>query len=406
MADLKGLTGNKKNMFFSIAQLLILLNCYLCFLNIYEEKLQFVSWILFPLSVLFFLLSKPFKDIKLTSVIYLEIILFIYILIGELVHSNINRLGSQMMISAFFLFFFLSDFYSSEERADYSYFWFFESIAVISCLVSFCSLIVLQNSSITNNFELNGIIVNRNILGIFCAIGAMCSLSLISRKETYLNVLNIFCLSLNVICLLYCQSRNSMVALFIMAVFWAIYVVYANKSRLVIGILMVVLAIAGICLVLFIINRNQIDFNNPWMNVLDNMSSSRLSIWKAGFEIANEYPLLGASGADYERLMVEKIGYSISQHNVFLALASQNGYPSALLYLALLVTGFFKGLILVFKTTGESKKRALMLLGVFTACCFADLLDTFSMALHVPNAFLIFFALGQIQYRYMLCKKA
>lgn len=398
---------NKKDTLFVISQLCVLLNCYICFLGIYEDHLQPLSWILIPLAFVCFFLSSPISTIKGNTIAAIEICLFVYVSIGELVHSNFHRLGSRMMLSVFVFFFFMTAFYSSQDRARYSYKAVLESIAFLSAAVavtSFFYFIAFRNS-LSDNEYLKGVTVNRNHLGMFSSIGAMAAIVLAGKGRNKFFLVNIVFAVVNIVCLIFTQSRAAMLAFFVMVFFYMVYFISQLRSRLAKLLIVVTFIIVGIWLMIFIFKRNNINTGQSIMNMLNSVSSSRISIWTIGFDIAIKYPWLGASGTVYDGIFTERIGYSISQHNVFLNLASENGIPAALLYFALLLTSFVQGIITIKKTGKESRYEAFMLIGMLVGCSVADLLDTYSMALHIPNAFLVFFVIGQIQYRYFLCKK-
>jgi O-antigen ligase len=131
------------------------------------------------------------------------------------------------------------------------------------------------------------------------------------------------------------SSRGSAIALgFVSLGIW-----YKGKRKF-IGI--AVLIIAASAFILLIPGDNWTRFQQ--INTeQDSSGQTRLKLWQAGIEMANNYPLTGV-GPDnfiYMNRNRQDSAFRFEQHNVYVQAASELGYPGLILFVAMILGCFY-----------------------------------------------------------------
>ncbi len=138
-----------------------------------------------------------------------------------------------------------------------------------------------------------------------------------------------------------CHSRGGILSLAIVMVLIA----WHSKQRVLAFVVISLLALPGAWLVRDTLVSRMATLSNIEE---DQSSTGRLAFWKASFKISQHYPLFGVGfgGDNYREIAGEYLGgeYANSKlavHNTYLQMLADSGYPTTILYCALLFGSIF-----------------------------------------------------------------
>lgn len=387
---------------FIIAQCIIMFNFYLCTLRIYAEKLVIYSYFLIGVAVVLFLLSGIYKKFKLSFMPTAFIVLFGYMLLTDVINANFSSFDCYMAIACFLLCYFFSFFLNDKEDNIKSLTYNFYVCLACSTLLSIFSLIV-----IFKNNDLGGIAVERNALASCACISIIGSYWLFNKKNilSLKNVIILFCDLINIFTLIKTESRTPLTLLatfiIVMLAYYAFFVFGKKFNKVFILVLFILISLLIIGIVLsFIIKRNAVDSSaGSIRNIIDRISSSRLSIWEACFDLIAESPITGVNNDTFHQKTTGPLGFYVyHQHNVYIGLMTIHGIPSFLIYLAIIIFTIFNSLKLIFTSKDkEVIKRVSFFFAFLLGILVSDLFECFTFYSFIPYAFIVFLVYNSIE---------
>ena len=396
---------NNKSLYL-IAQCLIMVNCFLCFLEIYESHLMPLSYGLIAVSIVLFFISGSYRRFRFSTISTSFIVLFCYLLLGDLINFNITTFTSQMCLSGLALFFFFSFFSGDIEDNRNNIKTILTLSVAVSAIISILSLI-FRAPDLTNNGALQGITNHRNALSAYCLLGIIGFTFLFDLKKIF-SLKNLFLLISLVFncCALYkTESRTPLMVLmaFIAIMFLYFLCVFTAKKKgrvLLIAICILVIALVFFVAISFIVTRNNPSFGDESSirNIIDSISSGRLSIWESCIELSKESPIFGVKDARYDEFMMERMGIIHSPHNVYFSLMTVNGIPALLIYLFIIGYTIVSAIRLIIKLdNNEDKKRIFFYLAILIGYLVGDLFECFSIRSYMPSAYIVILMFSAIE---------
>lgn len=388
-----------------IAQCLIMVNCFLCFLEIYESHLMPLSYGLIAVSIVLFFISGSYKRFRFSTISTSFMVLFCYLLLGDLINFNITTFTSQMCLSGLALFFFFSFFSGDIEDNRNNIKTILTLSVVVSAIISALSFI-LRASNLTNG-AFQGITNQRNALAAYCLLGIIGFIYLFDLRKIFSlkNLLLLVSVVFNCYALYKTESRSPLMVLmaFIAIMFLYFLCVFTAKKKgrvLLITICILVIALVFFVAISFIVTRNNPSFGeeSSIRNIINKISSGRLSIWESCIELTKESPVFGVKDARYDELMMERIGIIYSPHNVYFSLMTVNGIPALLIYLFIIGYTIVSAIRLIIKLdNNEDKKRIFFYLAILIGYLVGDLFECFSIRSYMPSAYIVILMFSAIE---------
>jgi len=128
------------------------------------------------------------------------------------------------------------------------------------------------------------------------------------------------------------ESRGSMLGLIGM---WLLAIIFMPKNKNTIGMMTLALTAVSLLAGPSVIQEFSSIFNEG--ENLDSSASSRMDLWRAGWLISMDYPLLGVGPYAGQRLVPMYLPYEIDRtykglHNLFFEISTGSGLPAAILF--------------------------------------------------------------------------
>lgn len=387
---------------FIIAQCIIMFNFYLCTLRIYAEKLVIYSYFLIGIAIVLFLLSGIYKKFKLSFMPTAFIVLFGYMLLTDIVNANFSSFDCYMAIACFLLCYSFSFFLNDKEDNIKSLTYNFYVCLACSTLLSIFSLIVIFRDN-----NLDGITINRNALASCACVSIIGSYWLINKKNkiSLINLIVLLCDLINIFTLIKTESRTplTLLATFIifMLVYYAFFVFGKKFNKVFILVLFIIISLLIVGIVFsFIIKRNVVDESSGSIrNIIDRISSGRLTLWEACFDLISESPITGVNNDTFHQKMISDLGADYyHQHNVYISLMTIHGIPSFLIYLAIIIFTIINSLKLIFTSKDtEAIKRVSFFFAFLLGLLVSDLFESYTFSSFIPYAFIVFLMYNSIE---------
>lgn len=393
---------NNKTLYL-LAQCLIMVNCFLCFLEIYESYLMPLSYGLIAVSIVLFFISGSYRRFRFSTISTSFIVLFCYILLGDLINFNITTFTSQMCLSGLALFFFFSFFSGDIEDNRNNNISILFVATVVSTVISCLSIVF---GEIEFDGSTMGILTNRNSLAAYTTVGIIGSIYLFNIKKllSLKNIILGFFLIINVYTLYLTKSRTPVMVLMVFAIILFFYVLCIlggekkNSKLLRIAFIFFCIILISIC-TLFIVYRNSFALNSDnFRDFINKLSSTRLSIWETCIELTKESPIFGVKDARYDEFMMERMGIIHSPHNVYFSLMTVNGIPALLIYLFIIGYTIVSAIRLIIKLdNNEDKKRIFFYLAILIGYLVGDFFECFSIRSYMPSAYIVILMFSAIE---------
>ena len=393
---------NNKTLYL-LAQCLIMVNCFLCFLEIYESYLMPLSYGLIAVSIVLFFISGSYRRFRFSTISTSFIVLFCYILLGDLINFNITTFTSQMCLSGLALFFFFSFFSGDIEDNRNNNISILFVATVVSTVISCLSIVF---GEIEFDGSTMGILTNRNSLAAYTTVGIIGSIYLFNIKKllSLKNIILGFFLIINVYTLYLTKSRTPVMVLMVFAIILFFYVLCIlggekkNSKLLRIAFIFFCIILISIC-TLFIVYRNSFALNSDnFRDFINKLSSTRLSIWETCIELTKESPIFGVKDARYDEFMMERRGVINSPHNVYFSLMTVNGIPALLIYLFIIGYTIVSAIRLIIKLdNNEDKKRIFFYLAILIGYLVGDFFECFSIRSYMPSAYIVILMFSAIE---------
>ena len=391
------LNTNKSARFqlYVIAQCIVMLNCFLCFLKIYETHLISVSYGLIGIAIVLFMISGVFCNFRFSVIPVSFMVLFAYLLLGDIINSNLGTFTSSMCLSGLALFFFFSFFHDGVDSVG-------QSLSAV-LLTALLTEVVISAFSLISGLRdtmglLEGITVQRNSLAAYATAGIVSSFFLFDIKKIFSirNILLVIALLFSAYTLMLTKSRTPLMVLFtfsfVICLFFVreIIALRLNK-RAVYAIFIVLCLIAIVAVLFFIINRNNISGETLSLrSILNIISSGRLDIWEVCLKLTAESPLFGLNDGHYDEVMMSSLGVIHSPHNVYFSLMTINGIPALLIYLFIIGYTLVSGIRTIGKMSSvEEKHRVYLCLAVLCGYLVGDFFECFSIRSYMPSAYIV-----------------
>ena len=393
---------NNKTLYL-LSQCLIMVNCFLCFLEIYESHLIPLSYGLIAVSIVLFFISGSYRHFRFSTISTSFIVLFGYLLLGDLINFNITTFTSQMCLSGLALFFFFSFFSGDIEDNRNNNISILFVATVVSTVISCLSIVFGEREFDGSTI---GILTNRNSLAAYTTVGIIGSIYLFNIKKL-LSLKNIiFCIFLiiNAYTLYLTKSRTPVMVLMVFAIIMVFYVLCIffgkkkNSKLMRLAFIFFCIILISIC-TLFIVYRNSFALNSDnFRDFINKLSSSRLSIWESCIELSKESPIFGVKDARYDEFMMERMGIIHSPHNVYFSLMTVNGIPALLIYLFIIGYTIVSAIRLIIKLdNNEDKKRIFFYLAILIGYLVGDLFECFSIRSYMPSAYIVILMFSAIE---------
>lgn len=384
-----------------IAQCLVMFNLYLCCLQIFSTKLVFYSYVLIGIAVLLFILSGVYKTFKFTTIPVLFIILFGYMLFTDVVNSNFSNFDCYMHIGCFLLCFFFSFFINNKadnENALNYIFWTCLFSSTIMSILSIPNLLIL-------NSDLSGITYHRNTLAACSCVSLFASFWLFRVKDrlSIKNLIIVLAIIINTYTLIKTKSRTPLTVIatfvFVMFIYYAFFVFTKKNNKAIVFTFLVIILIVFIGVILtFIINRNSYDNHGSMRDIINGISSGRLSIWDECFKLIAESPITGVNNGVFHQRMIDVFKQYMYQHNVYIALMTIHGIPSLIIYSIIIIYSFINGIKNIFKyKDNNERKKNFFYLAVLLGILVGDLFECYTFVSYIPFGYLIFLMYESIE---------
>lgn len=394
-----------------LAQLLILLNCYFCFTYLYESILIYTSWLIVPVACILWLTTKPWRQFTINYLTILQSLLFVWFVVITIIHQDFS-LNSQMLLSGVFLFLIMSNVFDSSKTAIQSSLFLLFAMAILSTVYSVLGLVMAQIDP--TRFRFLGITVNRNHFGAFCflGMGAIIGVYQFWGKDKSISVKLLLAgiFIINICALIYSDSRAAFlgVVTFFLFYFLLIGYRYIQNKKIYWTIFFTIIVLGSILMIWYIFHRGYTfsDTESVYA-ILDELSSKRFELWRAGISIIAEHPILGLSDHDYGRIIAQFRGEGMGQHNIIMGIGVYYGIPGMLMVLALII-GTVVAAVRTYKnksTDREQKEWIIFWAAFIAALLMNDMFETYIFFLHMPNSFLFFFGTGVLAKFYQDSKK-
>lgn len=380
--------------YYIISQCIVMLNCFLCCLEIYPSKLVNYSYILIGIAIVFYLLSKVYINFKFTLVNASFLVLFGYMILTDIINSNFTSFVCLMDLSSFILFFVFSFSGNSKENTKRSIFILLVVCVICSTLISIASIFVFINKPPKIDL-LSGVTGNRNILAAYTIVGVISSLALLiinTRKKGLL----IISLIINLYTLFTTKSRTPLTVLTVFLIVMLMYYFFENskeknKKLSLFGFIILSIIILT-CSLTFIINRNNVSFTSQSLkNIINKISSNRLEIWTVCFQIIKNNPIFGVSNNAYQEIMMNALNFPGNQHNVYISLMTLNGIPSLLIYLFIICFTLISSIITIKELERNEEKRMIFLyLAILFGFLVGDNFECNTFRSYIPISYIVF----------------
>ncbi len=388
------LNTNKSARFqlYVIAQCIVMLNCFLCFLKIYETHLISVSYGLIGIAIVLFMISGVFRNFRFSVIPVSFMVLFAYLLLGDIINSNLGTFTSSMCLSGLALFFFFSFFSGSDGNMEKV----LNAVFLVSLILATAvSILSFFNPGINDE----GILTNRNALASYSSLGIVSSVYLADRKRilSLRNGVILLMLSMNAITLIRTESRTPLMVLITFFIIFSFYIVreiisFRFNKKVIMYMLFIIICLIVIAAgIVFIVERNE--FSRDLLSVRDiinRISTSRLDIWAVCLKLTAESPLFGLNDGHYDEVMMSSLGVIHSPHNVYFSLMAINGIPALLIYLFIIGYSLVSGIRTIGKMSSvEEKQRVYFCLAVLCGYLVGDFFECFSIRSYMPSAYIV-----------------
>lgn len=393
---------NNKTLYL-LAQCLIMVNCFLCFLEIYESYLMPLSYGLIAVSIVLFFISGSYKRFRFSTISTSFIVLFCYLLLGDLINFNITTFTSQMCLSGLALFFFFSFFFGDIEDNRNNNISILFVATVVSTVISCLSIVFGEREFDGSTI---GILTNRNSLAAYTTVGIIGSIYLFNNNKliSLKNIILVIFLIINAYTLYLTKSRTPVMVLMVFAIIMVFYVLCIffgkkkNSKLMRLAFIFFCIILISIC-TLFIVYRNSFALNSDnFRDFINKLSSSRLSIWESCIELSKESPIFGVKDARYDEFMMERMGIIHSPHNVYFSLMTINGIPALLIYLFIIGYTIVSAIRLIIKLdNNEDKKRIFFYLAILIGYLVGDFFECFSIRSYMPSAYIVILMFSAIE---------
>lgn len=145
------------------------------------------------------------------------------------------------------------------------------------------------------------------------------------------------------------ESRGSMLGLIGM---WLLAVIFMPKNKTTIGMMALALFAVSLLVGPSVVEEFSSIFNKG--DDLDSSASSRMDLWRAGWMITMEYPLLGVGPYAGQRLVPMYLPYEIDRtykglHNLFFEISTGSGLPAAILFVLFSLLPWLASLLILLR---------------------------------------------------------
>lgn len=347
--------------------------------------------------------SKNIREdlIKSLRLIYKDRIFITLFLLNLLMYvSTIYALDKRhSLVSSirfsFYIYFFYLISYQLNKREDLNKaIYCFIFVATISGIDTFIKVInsTFRGIEINEASRITSFLENANNLGAYSVISLLMSIAIfIDTKNKKLKVAMCFSTLLLTLNIIFCQSRNALLALVIGIV---IFILLYNKKLIMYSLI--------IPIILLIVPQSRVRL----IEILDfSQNSSRVKIWTIAKYMIEDSPLKGKGyenfSTNYESYLYQhtaedlqvKVGYIPAHpHNAFLKFQSELGILGLILFIIFLVITALT--IFKFYKSYNDSTFILGILVIFLVFQFMNLLDCFYNVLKPMTAFLFSIAIA------------
>ena len=326
---------------------LILLNCLLSTLTYY---LSYDGSIFFYTTAFlsFFSVLYEVKMYKFNLSHYEKIVInFIFVmLICLLINYKISSIYSFInLINLFIMTYIVGIFKSDEKNIKKQLISYSKIVVFFTFFISLCSLVllILKVDMVIHHIVIRmlyynnryfSIYFNPNATAIYSYISMMLSLILLLTKNTKSNYFHYGNIFLQIITIILTECRSVYISLLVTLIF--LFLGFKKEIKIsnkIISFIIFCFIGLSILVISFIVFRNDLNNGEKLIEILNVLSSGRLSLWIEGIQIFKHYPVFGVGISNINsaaRLVLSNnsqiiINYYEQMHNIFMDLLLYGG---------------------------------------------------------------------------------